>query len=68
MSELEDAYVPTDAQIEKRARDICERDGIDPDGSKPAGWDPTHDGPMWTGYVAMAREELLAEYIYSGQQ
>lgn len=58
---------PTADQIEKRARELCREDGLDPDQPAPEGWDPAVQGAQWRGYAEQARQELQAENFYAGK-
>jgi hypothetical protein len=59
---------PTPEQIEARARELCIADGLDPDVPAPEGWDSAHPGARWRGYVEDAKQELIAEGLFSGPE
>jgi hypothetical protein len=55
-------------KIEKRARELCIADGLDPDVPAPEGWDDAHPGARWRGYAEEAKRELIAEGIFAGPE
>jgi hypothetical protein len=58
-------FEPTAEQIEQRARELCAEDGLNPDIPMPEGWDDSQPGAGWRGFVAQARDELIAENVFA---